>query len=287
MSQIIICAPSYHEGIGGGLVLHKLCHILNNIGYDAYLTSTPKLNGSSLNFNLNPEWNTKLAESFNPTQDIIIYPEIERGNIYEGKNVVRYILGKNHLVDIPEGTHSSTWGENDYWLYFHDLFYDEIKPKNILHVIDSKADKFIHLSWCRDMTKTCFTYRKKQDEKENLNIIHPSDSIEINFNTPDSELIKIFRSCKTFYSYDTETYLSVLAALCGCESVIVPYKNITKEEIVSKQPSFKYGIAYGLNDLEWANNTQPKLREHMIMLEEKQIEDTKIEFEKIFKYFNI
>ena len=78
-----------------------------------------------------------------------------------------------------------------------------------------------------------------------------------------------------------------MAAQCGCESVIVPYKDVTKETIVNNQPSFKYGIAYGLDDLEHANSTRSLLRKHLQDLEDKQINDTKIEFKKIFKYFNL
>jgi hypothetical protein len=50
-----------------------------------------------------------------------------------------------------------------------------------------------------------------------------------------------------------------LAALCGCESIIVPYKNVKKEDIVNAQPSFKYGIAYGIEESEYAKNTQQQL----------------------------
>jgi hypothetical protein len=135
--------------------------------------------------------------------------------------------------------------------------------------------------------ESCFTYRKKSHEKNELNLIHPPNSLEIEYNTPDHELIKIFNSCKRFYSYDTETYLNVLAAQCGCESVVVPYKDVTKEDIICTQPSFKYGIAYGLDDLEYSNSTRHMLRDYLQDLENQQCIDTKIAFEKIFKYFNL
>jgi hypothetical protein len=180
----------------------------------------------------------------------------------------------------------STWGEDDYWLYSHEHFYDGIKDKNFLHIIESKLEIYKDYGLSRDI-EACFTYRKRSSEIQNLDIIHPSNAIEIPYNIQDQELINIFNSCKRFYSYDYETYLSQLAALCGCESIIVPYENITKETIINNQPSFKYGLAYGLDDLEHANLTRPLLRKHLQDLEDKQIEDTKIEFEKIFKHFDL
>jgi hypothetical protein len=51
--------------------------------------------------------------------------------------------------------------------------------------------------------------------------------------------------------------------------------------------TLQYGIAYGLDDLERANSTHPLLLQYLKELEENQIKNTKIEFEKIFKYFNL
>ena len=282
--KIIIASPSYNESIGGAIVLHKLCHILNNLGYDSYLTSTMKLNGQVEYFQLNNNYNTKIATDIDIENDIIIYPEIEPGNPYGCKNVVRFILNKWHLPEYDNNV--ITWGDSDFWIYFHKLFYDGIKEPNYLHILDSKLDIFKDNNEDRNI-EACFTYRKKSNERDVLPTLHPSNSIEIPYNISDENLIKIFNTCKRFYSYDTETYLNVLAALCGCESVIVPYKDVTKENIVKLQPSFKYGIAYGLDDLKHANSTRSSLREHIIELEIEQINQTKNIFEKIIKHFNL
>lgn len=282
-NRIIIVAPSYSSQIGGSIVLHKLCHILNELKYDAYLTTTQKLNGNTNYFTLNPTFNTKIGTEIDIQRDLIIYPEIERGNPFQAKHVVRYILSKSHLVEVNGGSHSTTWGDNDFWLYFHSLFYDDIKEKNILHLIHSKVDDYVNLGMDRDI-EACFTYRKNPSP---TTLYHPQNSIEIHYNTPDKELIKIFNECKRFYSYDTETYLNVLAALCGCESVIIPQKGKNKQEIINNQPTFKYGIAYGTDDIEHANKTQPLVRQHLNFLENKQTQDTLKIFNKITSHFNI
>lgn len=285
MPQIIIVAPSYNPAIGGAIVLHKLCHILNNLGYNSSLYTTNKLNGALDYFVLNENYNTKITTEIDFQKDIVIYPEIESFNPLGCNNVVRYILNTYHLPS--EGSNvMATWEEKDYWLYFHNLFYDSIREPNFLHIIDTKLDLFKDYGLKRTIN-ACFTYRKKNHERNLLNIVHPSDAIEIPYNIADGELVKIFNTCKRFYSYDTETYLNVLAAQCGCESIIVPYKNLTKEDIINSQPSFKYGLAYGLDNLEYANSTRTLLRKYLQDLETNQIKDTKIAFEKIFKYFNL
>lgn len=285
MNRIIIAAPSYNPAIGGCLVLHKLCDILNNNGYDAYLFTTPKLNGQMNYFFLNENYNSKIAEEIDVENDIVVYPEIESGNPFGCKNVVRYILNKFHLPS--EGSNvMETWGQNDYWLYIHEHFYDGHRDRNFLHIIESKISIYKDYNLERP-NKSCFTYRKRSDEKHNLPIYHPSDSIEIGYNASDEYLIQLFNSCERFYSYDYETYLTQLAALCGCESIIVPYKEIKKEDLIKNLPALKYGVAYGLDDLDHANSTRQLLRDYLKQLEDEQNIETKLAFNKIFKHFNL
>jgi phosphatidylserine decarboxylase len=52
MTKIIIGAPSYTNKHGGIIALHRLCHILNNLNYDAYIYPTEDF--SKRIFYLNP-----------------------------------------------------------------------------------------------------------------------------------------------------------------------------------------------------------------------------------------
>jgi hypothetical protein len=285
MTKIIIATPSYTNKSGGSIALHKLCHVLNNLNYDAYIYPTNNLNEGI--FYWNPKYNIKIANDIDIEKDLVIYPEVQPNNPFNGKNVVRYILNNYHLhTNNNNNSIHNTWGKNDYWLYYSEQFYDRIKEPNFLQIIDSKIDTFKDQKLKREY-EACFTYRKAYSEIDTLSIIHPSNALEIYYNVTDTELISIFNICKRFYSYDTKTYLNVLASLCGCESIIVPHKNIPKENIILLNSANQYGIAYGLDDLERANLTRPLLRQYLKELEENQIKNTKIEFEKIFKYFNL
>jgi hypothetical protein len=280
--KVIIVAPSYNPQIGGAIVLHKFCDLLNKLGIKACLTTTVKLNGTSEYFRLNQDFDTSIAVDMDSERDIVVYPEIERGNPFGAKYVVRYILSKAHLVEVDGVSHNSTWGEDDFRLYFHELFYDGMAEKNILHLLHPKLDTYRDMHWNRDI-ESCYTYRK------NAGVATPPEpnSIEVKYNTSDQELVYIFNRCKRFYSYDTETYLSVLAALCGCESVVIPEEGKIREDIIKKQPSFKYGIAYGIEDIQHAKDTVHLVRSHLESLESKQLSDTLIMFNNIKTHFNI
>jgi hypothetical protein len=238
MSRIIIYAPSYDPTSGGIIVLHRLCHIMIELGYDAYLYP---MFGSD--FFVNESYKFNVINSIFDS-DIVIYPEIVLGNPLNAKKVVRYIMNTGHI----SLNRKETWNETDFWIYFSEHFYDGLREKNILHIIDSKREYYKDYGYNRD-NESCHTFRKNDTAKNNPQThIHPENSIEIGFNWPDEQLITIFNRSKKFYSYDTETYLNTLAALCGCESIIAPSPKFTKDMIKARIPVFNYGVKYGEDD---------------------------------------
>jgi hypothetical protein len=79
------------------------------------------------------------------------------------------------------------------------------------------------------------------------------------------ELASIFNEYSYFYSYDTLTFLTILAALCGCISIVYPIEGVSKYEWLKKTACYPYikynnldnlyGIAYGVDDIPWATQT--------------------------------
>ncbi len=68
-----------------------------------------------------------------------------------------------------------------------------------------------------------------------------------------------------------------MASLCGCNSIIIS-QNQTKEDIIGKQPPLKYGVAFGIEEIEEASQTRPLLRKHISQMEDNQIKE-------VYKYF--
>jgi hypothetical protein len=75
-------------------------------------------------------------------------------------------------------------------------------------------------------------------------------------------LAEMFNKHETFFSYNTQTFINNLAALCGCKSVIIPHPKTSKEKVL-KFPQNKYGIAYGFDDIQHSIDTLPLVKDHI------------------------
>ena len=96
-------------------------------------------------------------------------------------------------------------------------------------------------------------------------IVHPPGSFEITRAHTQINCIKVFNNYKYFISYDSLTFLSVIAALCGCISIVIKVNGLSKQDWldttaaadylrVTGEPML-YGIAYGADDINNAINT--------------------------------
>lgn len=67
-------------------------------------------------------------------------------------------------------------------------------------------------------------------------------------------LAEMFNKHEIFFTYNTQTFISVLAAMCGCISVILPHPNTSKEKLLNF-PQNKFGISYGFDDINHSIDT--------------------------------
>ena len=56
-----------------------------------------------------------------------------------------------------------------------------------------------------------------------------------------------------------------MAALCGCQSVVIPSEDLSSEEFYNVQ---KYGVAYGFENIDFAKLTHGKLIEDLKGMEQ-------------------
>ena len=135
---------------------------------------------------------------------------------------------------------------------------------------------------------TCFTIRKSQLHKNGINIIHSPCAFEITYEHNQDNLIEFFNQYKFFISYDPLTFISVIAALCGCISIVYPVDGLSKLDWInttcaSEYIKFKgldnlYGIAYGLEDIKYAEETISLAKEQWADIQKFFIEQTVIPF---------
>lgn len=86
---------------------------------------------------------------------------------------------------------------------------------------------------------------------------------------------KMFNQAKYFVCYDEYTMYASYAALCGCTPVVVPRKGVKKEEW---RPEYeqRYGVAYGWDDVTWAEQTRDLLKkrvEHSLRKNEESVKN--------------
>lgn len=261
----IIYAPSFNENNGGCIVLHKLCHMLNQLGEQAFLwpmeRSYKKRRRDRIlsyfkpeSFEVSKEFNTPIATAKDINDNsIVIYPEIVNGNPLKHKNVVRWFLHK-------PGYHTGKveYGKNELYFIF-DKFSDDPSinknPENELFVVQLNQ---VYKNNNGDRSGSCYLIRKSRNKE----IVHDfNGSVKID-GMSHSENAAIFNKTEYFYCYDEMTMYSQFAALCGCISVVIPSCFDNREDWVKAHPISKYGIAYGMDDIEHAKSTSHLVREY-------------------------
>ena len=253
----LLWTPPYTDEWGGVIVLHRLAEILASKGYPTYTTG-PTKQGSLAKFvgdvpNL----------SINPETTMVIYPEIVSGNPFNSKHITRWVLytpGKNG----GDGKYPSSDLVYKYWDIFEVS--DDIRVDGYLRCIDTKKDFFVDQGLER--SGTCHLLKKGLQYAKNFNQ-HPSDSQSLDGFINDEHLKNVFNQKEMFISYDAMSYHSIQAALCGCLSVVIPDPGVSKSEWQERADIYKYGIAYGLDDIQWAKDTMHLVRDRMKDLEDE------------------
>ena len=262
--QFIIYTYDYSPGVGGIKVMHKLCDLLNNNGYESYLMPIH----IKEDFYVCADYNTPLV-----TQEIlddldntiVVYPEGIRYNPLGAKNVVRWILGPSLQED------AETYSKSDIVYYINDYYYNKSlkQRKNQLYVIELHRDIFKDIQAKR--TGSCYTIRKATPEK----LVHPKNSYQISYENAGelAELSMLFNTSEYFYCYDNHTFLFTQAAMCGCISIVIPDPKFSKEMWMNGSRLHKYGVAYGESDIPRAIETLPLLQKELEIIEEEVIKN--------------
>lgn len=266
----VIYAPSYNEDSGGIIVLHKLCHLLNEMGQRCFFWPNP--HGTKVTtfkraravlrrkpFHTLVNHIAPLAKKHDLEEAIVIYPETDDGNPLNSSRVVRWLLHK-------PGFHTGrvNYTANELMFVFDDYCIEagfNMDPQNKLFVL-SLNDAY-HDRDCGVRKGVCYMMRKGRGRT----LVHEAAGSICLDGLSHSEISEVFRRCTHFYCYDEFTLYSQYAALCGCISIVIPEKFSSRDHWVEKHPISRYGIAYGLDDLEHAISTRHKVREYFDQLE--------------------
>jgi predicted O-linked N-acetylglucosamine transferase (SPINDLY family) len=259
--NFVVAAPGFTYASGGVIALYDLARLIHehNIPCKIFDTSGTKLVNNIFDRYATPS-------DFNE-HTVAIYPEIIVGNPLNTKYVVRWILcevGVNCPHDIYK-----TWGKDDF-VYHYGSFdsdktvdrYNLLFPLTLSPQLQDRGEP---------RSGYCHVIRKAHKFHQNLEYIHPSDSLLLDDNLTRDQLIDILNTKEYLISYDPYCYITCMAALCGCISIVIPLADVDKIQWLKTSPfslvlsqigeTDLNGTAYGLAELDRAKQTIGNVRE--------------------------
>jgi hypothetical protein len=261
---IIDCCTFLYQS-GGIVALHKLCHDLNSLGEESYITSPISHSALNAPFVSN--------RKFSKDEAVVIYPEVNLGNPHKAKHVVRWVLNTPPKSNrIGEYDFYNTKSESDlifkYSEYFNVL--DDSKISGILSTTFIDTDYF----FSSDNTRKGSAFLIKKGGMKNK--IHPDDAIDLSKLDKNWKIMSdVLRQVEYFYCYDNASYWAFLAALCGCTPIVVPDSNMSFEEWSEKFDHMKYGVAYGTENIEYAKQTKNLISKTLENTNKRYVESVK------------
>ena len=213
----LITAPPYNEKSAGQSVMHKMCHELNQLGFESYLVMMTNPNWPKDMPMTNPHWQTPIAPlNQNLIKDsIVVYPEIVTANPLGSSRVVRYLLNKE--AQFGQGLIKRS--PSDYILVYSNLYGSGHCNLMIPHYNFEIFNEFNALP-IQERTQNCW-YIGKGDKYGEIHAI--PDAIEITRSWPSDrfELAKILKKTKILFTWDSTTSLILDAIMCGAVPVLL------------------------------------------------------------------
>ena len=263
------------ENKGASFALHKLAYEIATRGHYVYIFNEPKYPHE--NIEIIPTQISEIFEggwrnnfswegfNFNLNRTVSISPQTTYGNPFNTMYNARWILhdysqeqwdtfNVNDVIfnygtfKVPEGTKQLPLTVFD---YNFDKFYNTNNPrrKGFGHIIHKNTP-----DWGLE-------FLKKIGSTE---IPHYNGKKEINY------LLDEFNKYEYVLTFDDKSYYTTAATLCGTKSIILnPNKEMTPIEYRMKNPIQMCGVAYGFDDIKWANDTIGLVRDNLQQLEQK------------------
>ena len=269
---VIYTGAVWSPNVGGVISLHKLCHDLNTLGEEAYITdvrSHPSFNAPFYE-PLRPfaPLTPKEPISFEIDDDtIVVYPAGIYSNPLNAKHIVRWMMHPNRLKELDKyetkGLIVKMHDRPEPYGDKHVAKYLEQRSITSLPILVTGFYDFLTFrNYGMKREGSCFMIRKGVLKERK----HPDDALNVEPYCRDwPSLAYIFNQKEYFYCYDTGTATVLLAALCGCIPIIIPCHNnvLSAQNWRKKAVTNKYGMTYGIDDLEHAKNTINEVPEYL------------------------
>lgn len=214
-----IASPNFAQNTSGPRMLHTLCHMLNELGYEAYITSeiaspwlhTPRLTSEIV-----------IKHKTTGRVPIAVYPEVVNGNPLQAKVVARWILNQaGHLGG------DSTFASTELLFYWDEWVLKG--ATNAERLFFPSVDTRLFNAYGTDPHKRtgyCFYAHKYLAFGGVVSDRIASNGINLCQSIPRTidEIVQILRQSRVLYCYEPSNMV-MEAYACGCPTVLVdtPY----------------------------------------------------------------
>ncbi len=208
---------------------------------------------------------------------IVVYPEVTSGNPLQSTRVVRWFLNKPGRL-----TGEISYGNGELYFYYQPAFDDpELNPHpdNSLFVLTVMEDVYRQTNF-GERKGTCYILRKGRHR-----VSEPAalDGVVID-GKGHEEIARIFNESECCISYDPYTMYSTYASMAGCRSIVVPEPGVSKAQWQPVE-ELTYGIAYGVDDVAFAERTRPLMLSHLEKSEADNLRLVAVFAEKCERFF--
>lgn len=211
-------------------------------------------------------------------QAIVVYPESFNGNLLRSKRVVRWLLHSPGFIN-----KNVDFDKAEELFYYQEAFKGEyvLSPDRRLYVFMCRHDCYYPPEKSTVRKDKCYIIRKGRYYGLSAQKFREEDKTVVD-GLSHAEIGEIFRKYKYLISYDTNTFYTDYAVLCGCVPVILKPPMMPEEEFSLLCGEPRPGIAFGYDDIERAVNTREDLLRRIQENEKRQDSDIKnfIEFIK-------
>jgi hypothetical protein len=271
---IVVACPNFRADSGGVVVLHMLVDQLRANGFEAYAASVNR-NYSEVKspilrilkrlnyyrrrgrgFRTHPSLDVPIAPDELIKNAIVVYSETHSGNPLQSSRVVRWLLHKPGFFGID-----MKMDPTDEVFYFHPAYADGLEGLSQDRILTmSYFNERFYTNLRLRRSGTCRMIRKGQNY-ENYTNYKPDDSILLDGKSHE-EIAHIFNTTEIFYCHDPYTAYLYFAVRCGCVPVVIPQPDLNSTDWRAGI-DLKYGVAYGIEEFDWARETSNQLLEDM------------------------
>jgi len=263
--------PEYIDYIGGVMVNHSLAHYLSQLGENSYIYSNSTKVGYTSN--LIP-WGTEIE--FDKENTIFIVSAGDGEWTFE-KNIPECLNSVPNKIRWLVNDQLKYYPKEDRLYKYCDYFkiLDNQKVDGSFVSLDVEFNTFTNKNLPRK--GGCF-YTKGQRPKT---WYHKKDDLCLDniYSMPQDKrnlyLAEVFNTKEYFVCYSHRSFIVALAALCGCTVIVIPFDDTPKEYWEKNFPTFKYGISYGIDNIQWALDTKHLVTENLKSIQNQGIESIK------------